>query len=409
MKEQFHSYYRSSVEMSKIWKECVFFIDASALLDLYRFPGPLRDSVLQIFSKLRSRIWLPHQCALEYQDNRVAVIIDQESQYEKVRERVMRYRSDLIGSLDQLSLPKRHSQIDPSEFIRSIEFETSQFCQTVEQLYGQRPKLLEHDTVREDIDSIFAERIGPAPASQKELDAIYAEGKVRFERAQPPGFNDRSKGRPLVYEGMVYLREYGDLVIWRQMIALAKQHSAPSVIFITQDNKDDWWDVVKGERKGPRRELVEEIRRDAGVMFFQLQTIDRFMKNVSGYLDVPVDQGAINQASDIQEVTSRKRGVPRVSRERVLEAMALFDASHRQREEWDSFPSRKHWRHHYTILSNGKNYPVKEIISLASNVPSTDFSGGDSANRMLRQLGFDIVEARGDDLPVSGDDNESEL
>lgn len=68
-----------------MWRECTFVLDANILLNLYRYRPEERDQFLAILSKLKERIWLPHQAAREYQRNRLKVIQDQHAAYERSR------------------------------------------------------------------------------------------------------------------------------------------------------------------------------------------------------------------------------------------------------------------------------------------------------------------------------------
>jgi len=74
------------------------------------------------------------------------------------------------------------------------------------------------------------------------------------------------------------------------------------------------------------------------------------------------------------------------TRQSVLSALASFDA-----ETTGSGP-RFRGRHKYALRHDEKLYPVKEIISRATGVARSKFSGGKAANELLRGLGFEVVE-----------------
>jgi hypothetical protein len=65
---------RTSRDLGKLWDNCTFTFDASALLDLYRMTRKTREEFLSILDRLKERVWLPHQTGLEYHDNRLEVI-----------------------------------------------------------------------------------------------------------------------------------------------------------------------------------------------------------------------------------------------------------------------------------------------------------------------------------------------
>jgi 5-methylcytosine-specific restriction protein B len=53
------------------------------------------------------------------------------------------------------------------------------------------------------------------------------------------------------------------------------------------------------------------------------------------------------------------------------------------------------WRqsgsYHYVLLHEGRRYPPKYILHRVTGAPLDRFCGGDSTNRVFRQLGFDVV------------------
>jgi hypothetical protein len=55
----------------------------------------------------------------------------------------------------------------------------------------------------------------------------------------PPGYRDKNPKK----EGF---KKYGDGVLWFQVIDYAKSQKK-TIILITDDQKDDWWRIEKGE------------------------------------------------------------------------------------------------------------------------------------------------------------------
>jgi methionine salvage enolase-phosphatase E1 len=68
--------------------------------------------------------------------------------------------------------------------------------------------------------------------------------------------------------------------------------------------------------------------------------------------------------------------------------MADFDATLRDTKAWI------HWEQNgnydYAIAFNGKRYPPKEIISLATGIAKNEFNGGNESNEYLKTFGFEI-------------------
>ncbi len=75
-----------------------------------------------------------------------------------------------------------------------------------------------------------------------------------------------------------------------------------------------------------------------------------------------------------------------------LDAMTRFDAELRGHGEWESWETNK--AHKYAISEGGALYPVKQIVSMASGVPRSEFTGGVAswdANPVVEKLGFMVT------------------
>ena len=81
--------------------------------------------------------------------------------------------------------------------------------------------------------------------------------------------------------------------------------------------------------------------------------------------------------------------IPSVPREAILTAMENFDADVRATGGWSHWQrnaAHKHALRHADVL-----YPPKKIVSLATGVPVSSFSGGPGTNDYLRALGFEVI------------------
>lgn len=88
--------------------------------------------------------------------------------------------------------------------------------------------------------------------------------------------------------------------------------------------------------------------------------------------------------------------IPNVSGEKVIQALEEFDEKYRGGYRWDNFIEKKN--HKYAIKYQNKCYPVKKVISLATGVHISTFSGGNEANDYIRKLGFEIIDLEEDKI-----------
>jgi hypothetical protein len=86
----------------------------------------------------------------------------------------------------------------------------------------------------------------------------------------------------------------------------------------------------------------------------------------------------------MDEAFAELRGV-QVTREQVLRAMREFDLEAHER---DWLANRNQL---YVVMDDGKPYPPKRILSLATGLPVRSFFGGPEANGVLHGLGFRVL------------------
>jgi len=82
MKKIFPGFYPPSDEdLKELWSKSLFVLDANVLLNLYRYPEKARADLLTVIRKIKDRVWVPYQAALEYQVNRLTVIAEQKEKF----------------------------------------------------------------------------------------------------------------------------------------------------------------------------------------------------------------------------------------------------------------------------------------------------------------------------------------
>lgn len=75
LRDLFPGYYKPSEnDFKAMWKDGIFVLDTSALLNLYRYTSGTRDELFRILEQLRDRLWMPYQVGLEFSRNRERVI-----------------------------------------------------------------------------------------------------------------------------------------------------------------------------------------------------------------------------------------------------------------------------------------------------------------------------------------------
>lgn len=255
MREKFPGWYpKKPDEIAKLWDTAIFVPDANVLLHCLRHATVVRDELLRLFETLGDAVWIPYQVGLEFQRNRLDVefgaldaydtlIKDQEANIDKARDRLRQLRA--------------HPTIDVQKELAALDMFLSDFKGRMEIARGAHPAV-EIDGVLEKLTKLLENRIGDKWPTEK-LAALKKEGEDRYSKKIPPGYKDQKKDAG-EYD------KFGDLLIWKDMIAKAKADKRP-VIFISDDAKEDWWWIHRGRRMGPRPELIEEFREQAAQNF----------------------------------------------------------------------------------------------------------------------------------------------
>lgn len=262
----FHYYPLGDEEVKDVWAHAHIILDANVLLDLYRWSEASRDSFLNTLVSLDTRLWIPHQVAQEFHQNRIRSIIGQAKLYTPAI-------SNLRGRLHDLDKPRSHPFL--SEELRG-KFE-SIVKEVIDEHEGSKKALLqtkENDKILESLTKLYEGRVGSSYGTD-DLKKMYVEAEKRFKLRIPPGFKDIKKDIPY---------RYGDYILWRQILDFAKSKNKP-VIFVTQDDKSDWW--VKdddGSIISCRPELRLEMFEYAKQKLMVLNSL-QFIEQATKYLD----------------------------------------------------------------------------------------------------------------------------
>lgn len=278
MKNIFPGYYKKNeTEIKKIWETGIIVFDTNVLLNLYRYSDSTRDTILDLVSKFSKQIYIPHQAALEYNRNRYEVIAEQEKAYKEFLDKISQIQKDLQSTNKP---PFLSAKID-TDLNSVFEHVSKEVNDSIEKYCH----FLKEDPIYNKICSLFTDKISKS-FSFEELSNIYKEGEERYKAKMPPGYEDEK-----TKEGV---RKFGDLVLWKQVIELAKDLKK-DIILITDERKSDWWWKIKdGRNMGPRQELVEEIKQHANVDF-HMYSSERFLSYGQTFLKEQINQKALEE------------------------------------------------------------------------------------------------------------------
>ena len=153
--------------------------------------------------------------------------------------------------------------------------------------------------------------------------AICKEGAFRYANQIPPGYKDaETKGG---------IRQYGDLIIWKEILRQARQQKC-DIIFVTNDEKPDWsmmsdnkeekdtYKPLPEEIGNPRRELLAEFEEETGQTIWFYNTSKFISKLEETYQPKQQEIAFYEQLGVVRDVLAR------LERERKIRQRHTGDA-----------------------------------------------------------------------------------
>ena len=255
MKKQFAEYYELPEERIKeIWDNSLIVFDTNVLLNLYRYKEDARTEFINVIKFYKERLWIPYQVGLEFHRRRENIMRKNAEAYETLGNSIS---VQLVKAVDILSNDyARHPYIDMKDIRKKVERCASSIRKSLENQGKNHPDYFEKDDILDAVSNLFDGCVGN-DFTEDELEALYQEGERRYANQVPPGYCDEKNKKDKAKRSL-----YGDLVVWKQVIAYAKEKEQ-CVIFITDDHKSDWWDKVDGKHS-PRKELIREFMDNTG-------------------------------------------------------------------------------------------------------------------------------------------------
>ena len=240
--------------------------------------------MLSILKKLQkeNRVWIPHQVAKEFYENRCETIYSRGKSHTDIMERLDGTKAEVLKRFDSIEV---HKKIESS------------FDSIREQIESKKPRDdWSNDETERELNQIFKGNVGERFQLEK-LEEIYKKGTERYANGIPPGYKDMTKD----VSDKTQTKKFGDLIVWYQIIEMAKSDkNNTSIILVTDDRKEDWWWKVSTRTIGPRPELRKEIKDDAGVEFYMYPS-NQFMKYAKQYLEVDFGDDLIELADRISQ------------------------------------------------------------------------------------------------------------
>lgn len=348
MKNTFREFARLSTdELKALWAEAIIVFDTNILLNLYEYSQNTCDAVFEIMEKLNSQLWLPYKIGEEFYTKRISKIYTHNKSCDKI-----------ISSIDELL------KIDKESCLYELLHDNQQLKvlkSEVEKKSKQNKLDIYNDPIVNKIEKLYDGRVGQK-STDAEIDEI--EKEYRYKTANGiycPGFKDSDKAK----------NSSGDFLLWKQMLAYAVKNEK-SIIFVTEDKKEDWWWKPQHDCISARYELLKEFIKHTNGKIFYMYKFNDFTKAYAKYKKTKVDKKVTEEIKNTEEEKSATRNIlAQVLAEKDSEIYTRFCSSNdiwKGLEEYNKMvnscenaikPLRDIQKYYETITA-----PLKEIQSV---------------------------------------------
>lgn len=304
--ETFGAYLPISEEERKtLWEKAIVVFDANVLLQLYRYGPNTRKEVIDLLSdRLSKRVWLPYHVALEFFRNRPKLIDEDARRVSDLEMRIIKWVADLSSMVEESRLYELGVLSDSKQLADLANGAVESLRNELQKVRGEYPDLKSYDSVVNFVATLVQDSIG-RPPDQIQVTEWDKLAQDRYLRKMPPGFEDaKTKNGEFVDRNVTYFGANGDVYVWLQLLhaVVESRERFEAVIFVTNDQKKDWWEIASGKVSGPRVELKQEIT-EAGARFFHMYTLSQFLEHLKA---APGDARNISAAT-LDEVRSSER------------------------------------------------------------------------------------------------------
>lgn len=278
MKNHFPAYFRVDRKIIlNNFDKFIVMLDASALLDIFRLPNKLSEQVFTVLYQYKKQVRIPYQAAQEFLQNIHGVLTSQIKQIEKTQ-------NDLSCLIQSLSSTRSQPYISnkSSLILKKLEKSISEdFKQQIQHLKEQLLYGIYQNKILDLLNGCVLDSL-----DEEEISKIKKEGDIRYNNHIPPGWKDADKSE----------NRYGDLIIWKEILKFAKERKN-SILFITNDQKDDWIIREHGMTICPQYALLSEFYNEveSSDIWFHIYTLDSFLDFINEKKSGLVSEETINE------------------------------------------------------------------------------------------------------------------
>lgn len=253
-------------DYKKIWENALIVVDANVILNFYRYNDETRKELWGILDDSKERLWMPFQVGFEYCKNRETVIESVQESFKIVKAQIDKCEHEIENVLQQVGNRDIKCKKD---IIQLIQQTNQKVKEKIDKEKEEKSDFEKQDSIMKKILELYDGKC-EEKVSEDVLEEIKKVALIRLENKIPPGYEDYKKEK-----------SYGDYYIFWSFIKKAKEDKR-DVIFITDDEKEDWYLKKNGINQGGRPELLQEFYEKTEQLLF-ICTTKMFVKGYNKY------------------------------------------------------------------------------------------------------------------------------
>lgn len=261
--------------------DALIVFDTCSLGCIYTLTHDTQKCLVEILSYLKEQIWIPAQVKIEFSIHHKKCLYQAISDCYPLSTKVKgveEYIETINKLLDETKKGTFHPYYSPNAQKKIFEAKERIIndVKSIEAIKKEQREiqkdLIDKTAVDDDLFALFQTLQVGEGFSIDELIQIAEDGAHRYKQSIPPGYMDEKEKQK---HG---LQKYGDLIIWKELIREAKKQSK-NVIFVSEDVKEDWQNIIDGVDNGVRQELEEEFTKETGCVFYKY-TLEQFISTL---------------------------------------------------------------------------------------------------------------------------------
>lgn len=247
--------------IEQIKESALIILDANVLLLPFTTDIKNVEAIKAVYQSLveSDQIFLPAQAVREYLDNRSKKLTDISETLQRKSDQSFNYvgMHPLLESLEEYKAVLEQ-EIELKKSIKAYQDNIRKTLNAV-QAWGW------DDPVSKMYHEVLSTRI--LDDDNLDIEKISKDLEKRNKLKIPPGYKDQNKDQNTA----------GDVLIWHEILEFAAKKNQ-HVIFISGDNKPDWWHISGKKPLYPRFELVDEFREKTSGKSFHIISLSKLLE-----------------------------------------------------------------------------------------------------------------------------------